>query len=92
MDNGQKMEPPGMRAKRLGLERDAVSETYCCWLGRDRPYGASEGEIEHSKAISAKRIADALEQLARNDTHRTNWTGHDTAELRVGANADVRNS
>ena len=56
-----KTEPPAVRASRLKLEYSAVDETYCCWLGRSDPYGATEGEIEHSKAISLKRIADVLE-------------------------------
>lgn len=58
------IEPPGMRASRLKLEREAISEVWCDWNNRSEPYGASEGEIEHSKAISAKRQADALERIA----------------------------
>lgn len=66
-DQATKIEPPAMRAGRLGIERGAVSEPFCDWRGRGVPYGASEGEIAHSLAISLKRIADALEGAARSD-------------------------
>ena len=59
-DSGLKLEPPGVRASRLQIERDAVRKIWCDWSRRSEPYGATEGEIEHSKAISLKRIADAL--------------------------------
>ena len=60
----EKLEPPAVRACRLKLERDAISETFCAWLGRSEPYGATEGEIMHSIAISLKRLADTLEVRA----------------------------
>lgn len=59
-----KFEPAPSRAARLKIERFAISEIWCDFTTRDEPYGASEGEIEHSKAISLKRIADELERLS----------------------------
>lgn len=32
------------RAARLGLEYAALSEIWCDWSGRGKPYGASDGE------------------------------------------------
>lgn len=45
------------RAIRLGLEESAISDVWC-----EGPHisGASESEVETSKAISLKRIADTL--------------------------------
>lgn len=63
MENPTKIEPPAQRASRLQLERAAISEVRCDYMTRAEPYSASEGEIEHSKAISLKRIADVLERF-----------------------------
>jgi hypothetical protein len=52
--NPTKLEPPAVRASRLQLERAAICEIWCDYITRSEPYGASEGEIEHSKAISLK--------------------------------------
>jgi hypothetical protein len=60
-----KIEPPALRAKRLQIEHKAISDTWTDWNGRDQPYGPSEAEIEHSKAISLKRLADIAESWAR---------------------------
>lgn len=43
-----------------------------------------------SLAVSAKRIADALDRLVRNDTARTHFTGPEAANLQVAARCDVR--
>jgi hypothetical protein len=50
--------------KRKGEQWPAICEIWCDYITRSEPYGASEGEIEHSKAISLKRIADAAEVVA----------------------------
>lgn len=51
------------RAARLGIELAAVSDPWLAY--KDQPYGASEGEVETSKAISAKRLADAMQRIER---------------------------
>jgi hypothetical protein len=65
----------------------------------DRGRLTDEREEECGTAIMAlvggfltnqQRIAEALETLARNDTHRTDWYAKDAAQLRVGANCDTR--
>lgn len=63
------------RADRLGLEVaacDAESEENTS--GKRRRQAPWEHEIEHSKAVSLKRIAAATEDLARWLSH-WNWDG-----------------
>lgn len=55
-------------------------------------YHPSEAHIEHSKAISAKRSADAMELIAARLDHLTDYFGDGKAELRVHANVDTRQS